>query len=255
MCLLALIPPSAIPIDRTGTMAGDVADRYRDFFQQRDPVHVYPVEFVVRAYLGSYPRLPRRESALDGGRILDLGCGDGRNLPLLSHLGLKVYAVDIAPEICEQTMARMRRLGVTVEARVGRNCRIPFEDRFFDHVLACHSCYYVDHGTRFEDNAAEIARVMISGGQFVFSAPIGTSYIFHGAVDSGGGHMTVANDPYGLRNGCLLRKFDSEEEIESALDTWFTDFRIGACRNDFWGIEEHVWTVVCRRRNEQDSCE
>jgi hypothetical protein len=62
--------------------------------------------------------------------------------------------------------------------------------------------------------------------------------------------MEIRNDPYGVRNGYVLKKFDDEREIESALGRWFTDFHIGACRNDFWGIEEHVWTVVCHRRNE-----
>jgi hypothetical protein len=49
----------------------------------------------------------------------------------------------------------------------------------------------------------------------------------------------------------VLRKFDDERDIESASGRWFDDFRIGSCRNDFWGIDEHVWTVVCRRRIEE----
>jgi hypothetical protein len=68
-----------------------------------------------------------------------------------------------------------------------------------------------------------------------------------GAKDLGDGHMEIANDPYGVRNGYVLKKFDREAEIEAALSPAFVDFAIGACRNDFWGIEEHVWIVACRR--------
>jgi len=228
-------------------MTDDIARKYSAFYHARDPDHVYAVEFVVRAFLGNYPRLANRGTSCAGARVLDLGFGDGRNMPLLSNLGMAVYGVEIAQEICTATEERMRRLGVTVENRVGRNGSIPFDDGFFDHVLACHSCYYVDPGRAFADNVREIARVMKPGGRFTFSAPIGSSYIMRGARDLGDGHMEIANDPLRLRNGSVLKKFDSETEISAALVPLFGDVRIGSCRNDFWGIEEHVWIVVCQR--------
>jgi ubiquinone/menaquinone biosynthesis C-methylase UbiE len=230
---------------------GSIQTSYDEFYRRQDPTYVYPVEFVVRAYLGSYPRLPRREPGrFAGKRVLDLGCGDGRNIPFLANLGLTVYGVEISTEICARVAERMGRLGVPVELRVGRNAAMPFDDQFFDHVLACHSCHYVDRGTRFDDNAAEIARVMKPQAEWVFSVPMATSYILRDAIDQGDGHMEVKNDPYGIRNGYVLRKFDSASEIESTLAAWFTGFHIGACRNDFWGIDEHVWTVVCQRRSD-----
>ena len=227
------------------------ADRgaYDAFYRARDPAHVYPVEFVVRAFLAGYPRLPRMARPVDGARALDLGFGDGRNMPLLADLGLAVHGVEISREICDRAAARMARLGVTIDARVGRNNAIPFETAFFDHVLACHSCYYVDAGSRFDDNLREIARVAKPGARFVFSAPIGTSYILRGARDLGDGHMEIADDPYGVRQGVIMKTFDAPEEIERACAPHFERFSIGACRNDFWGIEEHVWTVVCHRRD------
>jgi SAM-dependent methyltransferase len=212
--------------------ARDLSERYGAFYRTRDPRRLYPVEFVVRAFLGRYPRLDTAAESYAGQRVLDLGFGDG---------------VEITEEICTRAVSRLARLGVAVEARVGRNDAIPFEDEFFDQVLACHSCYYVAPETTFNDNVREIARVMKLHGRFVFSAPIGTSYILREARDLGDGHMQVTADPYGVRNGSVLKKFDAEADIRRALSPLFDDLRIGSCRNDFWGIDEHVWIVVCRR--------
>src|SRR5262245_43507570 len=194
-----------------------LTSRYDAFYRERDPLHVYPVEFVVRAFLGSYPRHKANTGSYSNKRVLDLGFGDGRNMPLLSNLGMRVFGVEISQEICDFTQARMRRLGYDVQTRVGHNCSIPYDDEFFDAVLACHACYYVNAGRHFSDNVAEIASVIRPGGSFVFSAPIGTSYIMRDAKDLGDGHMEIADDPYRVRNGSILKKFDRAADIEAEL--------------------------------------
>jgi SAM-dependent methyltransferase len=224
-----------------------LSKRYNEFYRRRDAIHVYPVEFVVRAFLGNYPGHKTDPSSYPGQRVLDIGFGDGRNMPLLRNLGMQVFGVEISQEICDLAQTRMKNLGVDVDLKVGRNQNLPWPNGFFDTVLACHACYYIDPGTRFDDNLREIARVLKSGGCFVFSAPIGTSYILRGAKDLGDGHMEISNDPYGVRNGYVLKKFDTESEIRNALSPAFGDFEIGSCRNDFWGIDEHVWIVACRK--------
>jgi SAM-dependent methyltransferase len=221
---------------------------YGEFYRKRNPIHVYPVEFVVRAFLGNYPRHRTDPTTYVGKKSLDLGFGDGRNMPLLHNLGMQVYGVEISQDICDLTQARMNRLNIDVTLAVGRNHSIPFDDTTFDIILACHACYYTDPGKQFSDNIREISRVLRPGGSFIFSAPIGTSYIMRGAQDAGDGHMIIANDPYGVRNGYMMKKFDSEDEVRTALESEFYNFAIGTCRNDFWGVEEHVWIVVCHKK-------
>ena len=228
-------------------MTDVIGAKYDAFYKARDSAHVYPVEFVVRAFLGTYPLLKPDTSLYPGRRVLDLGFGDGRNMPLLANLGMEVHGVEITQEICRRGVERLAALGHKVEARVGRNHQIPYADAFFDHVLACHACYYVDPGTVFADNLKEIARVLKPGGRFIFSAPVSTSYIMRGAQDIGGGHMRIANDPYGVRNGYVMRKFDTAGEIARALAPLFGNVRTGSARNDWWGIDEQVWITVCER--------
>lgn len=225
----------------------DIETKYSTFYEARKSAHVYPVEFVVRSFLGSYPRLQTNPALYRGQKILDLGFGDGRNVPLLSDLGMEVHGVEIAEEICQRAVERLAALGYSIDARVGWNHRIPYADAFFDQIVACHACYYVEPGTTFRDNITEIARVSKPGGRFVFSAPMDASYILNAAIPLGGGHMQICNDPYGVRNGYIMRKFDSTAEIEAALAPFFVNIRVGTARHDWWGIDEQVWIVVCNR--------
>jgi len=207
---------------------------------------VYPVEFVVRAFLGTYPEI-RMPKEYDGKRILDLGYGDGRNMPLLSNLGMKIHGVEISEDINRHVRARLAMLGIQAELKTGTNAHIPYDEYFFQYVLACHSCYYVEAGDTFRDNLAEIGRILEPGGYLIASLPMRDTYILKSAKRLPGGHYEITNDPYGLRNGTIFRVFDSEEEIRETLAPFFYDFSVGYCNDMFWGIHQKVWTVVCRR--------
>lgn len=209
---------------------------------------VYPVEFVVRAFLGTYPDLHMPRDQYAGKRILDLGYGDGRNMPLLNNLGMKIHGVEITEDINRHVKKRMRALGIRSELKVGTNAHIPYGDGYFQYLLACHACYYVEPGDQFSDNLAEMARVLKPGGYLIASLAMKGSYILKGAKPLPGGHYEITNDPYGLRNGTIFRVFHSRQEIRNVFSEYFTDLDIGYCNDMFWGIHQKVWTLVCRRK-------
>ena len=219
---------------------------YEDFYAKRQGVRVYPTEFVVRTFLASYPGLAFNKPA-PGSRVLDVAFGDGRNTAFLCDQGFAVSGIEITQGIVDQTRERLEKLGQTADLRVGRNSSIPFEDGYFDYILACHCCYYCDDGESLSDNLVEYARTMKKGAYLVASVASRNSYIFKDAVEQADGSLMVNSDPYGNRNGYRLHAFSDKRKVQEYFANHFSNFSFGFADNDYYGISERVFWVVCQK--------
>ena len=220
---------------------------YENFYAARTATKLYPTEFVVRTFLARYPGLAFVKPA-PGARILDVAFGDGRNTGFLCEQGFAVSGIEITQGIVDQTSARMRDLGHQVDLRVGRNSSIPFEDGAFDAILACACCYYCDEGQNMLDNLAEYARVLKPGGWLVASVADSASYIFDGAEPLPDGSFRIVSDHYGNRVGYRLHGFPSRLALKDYFAARFGQFSIGSSENDFFGIDEKLFWVVCQKK-------
>lgn len=225
----------------------NIDSNYTRYYAKQTSARVYPTEFVVRTLLANYPRLNFNKPK-QGDKILDVGFGDGRNTTFLCERGLDVYGIEITSEIVELTRARLASYGYSPDLRVGRNSSIPFTDNTFDYILACHCCYYCDEGQTLLDNLKEYTRVLNDNGVLIASVADKTSYIFQAAEDLPDGSMRIMNDPYNNRNGYRLHAFTSESSIEQVFSTYFKDFSFGHADNDYYGISERIFWVVCQKK-------
>ncbi len=226
----------------------DVSQSYTAFHEAHNPVHIYPTEWVIRTLLGNYPRLSLDKSKYPGSKILDVGFGDGRNWPLLHNAKFNIYGVEVTEKIVSLGQERAQALGIPATLKVGRNASMPFSDNFFDYLLACHSCYYVDAGTTFSDNLNEFCRVLKPGGTFIASLPEPQADIFRDGIERENGHVEIRNDPWGLRNGYLFKWFTSERDIEETFSPLFDHLSIGLCCDNYYGVQINVWLLVCQKK-------
>lgn len=91
-----------------------------------------------------------------GGRVLDIGCGTGRNLPLF---GSGVRAIGLDP--CHQSLQKARRRAPGVPLVRARAEALPFRNGVFDTVVSgLVFCSVVDVARGLD----EVRRVLKSGG-------------------------------------------------------------------------------------------
>jgi len=212
----------------------------------RDKINIkkcYPEMFVIRLLTSSFPVPGIEDRNYRGLKLLDLSCGYGRNFPLFRDLDFDIYAT----EISEELVGELSRKYPDINIRVGWAHRIPFEDGFFDGVVACNSCYYLAEGVCFRDNAREIHRVIKKGGWFIGSMLSSEHSIFKGARIQEDGSMLIVDDGQGLRNNSRIQCVSSSDELVEMLSPFFHGFRIGYFCDDFAGFRRRFFYFSCYR--------
>lgn len=102
-----------------------------------------------------------------GTRLLDAGCGDGRNLLYFLRAGYDVHAVDRAPG----AITAVRRLASRVASdmapdrfQVSLLEDLPFRDAHFDAVISSAVFHFAEDAAHFGRMVAEVWRVLRPGG-------------------------------------------------------------------------------------------
>ena len=96
-----------------------------------------------------------------GSKLLDLGCGYGRDLVYFQGLGCEVYGVDISSEMIKLAKERAPKAFLSI----GSFEKLPYPDNHFDFVF---SRYAIQHSHKTEEVFREIHRILKKNGVLVF---------------------------------------------------------------------------------------
>ena len=101
-------------------------------------------------------------------RVLDAGCGAGRNLPYFLAHDFEVHAIDADPRAVASARALARPLGDAAEARIrqGQLDALPWPDGSMDAVVCSAVLHFARDHAHFARMVDEMWRVLAPGGLF-----------------------------------------------------------------------------------------
>jgi ubiquinone/menaquinone biosynthesis C-methylase UbiE len=160
-----------------------------------------------RKYEGEHPRwrgpAVHELNLPDGGRVLELGCGDGKTLRGLVGKGHEVVALDFSRQAILSMMARMANEG-HVHPVLGDGSVLPFSSETFQLVVGHHFFEHLESQGR-RSAAREVARVLSPGGILSVRA--------FGRHDMRDGKGEVIEPSTYLREGIVYHYFEEEEIV------------------------------------------
>jgi ubiquinone/menaquinone biosynthesis C-methylase UbiE len=227
------------------------AAEWEDSYGRRENFVFSPSDELVRFVARNLRRRVGLDEVIDvrpgaaGSRVLDVGCGVGRDLVFGTQMGLEMWGFDLssrAVDIARQWMSRTT--GQPAEDRVIACdiCKLPWPDLFFDHAM---SDSVIDSMTAEIAAAgiAEVARVLKRGGLFYCNLISG-----EGAAEVAGfaGEVVVAGD----HERGTVQSYFNEAKARALLEP---HFEVLGCvlhtqQDALRGTRAGRWHLTLRRR-------
>jgi ubiquinone/menaquinone biosynthesis C-methylase UbiE len=102
------------------------------------------------------------------GKILDLGCGSGRNFPAFNK-DSSVYALDFSEQMLKHAKEKAKRLGVNASFFHSGTDNLKFEDNEFDSIICIAVLHCIPEKKARIDTLREIYRTLKPGSQVLIS--------------------------------------------------------------------------------------
>lgn len=202
---------------------------------------IWPDESIIRFANKSYPKGDRKQY-----KILELGCGSGRNSIAIAAEGFSVFAIDYNEQSVNMTLDRAQKFGVLVDAQQGDIKELPFPNEFMDGVIAW-GLFFLFEVEDIKKALLESRRVLKDGG-LNFANWRASDDFFYGRGKQIGNNtfmLDATNQPFGLSD--TLYSFFKEKELRALYEECgFEVYNME--RKEFWvnnlevkNIHWHVW--------------
>jgi len=173
-----------------------------------------------------------------GGRILDIGCGAGREALGFARAGFRVVGIDVAPRMIELAHANALREGLDITFRVQSVTEIDHPPGSFDGAFWVGSYYHVPGRALRVESLGRIANSLAPDGTLVLAVPyrgrlgllsrsrlvdllraIAVRIVRKGKLSEPGdrfsGEVSPVSDP---RGPCFFHDFSGPAEVRAEIE-------------------------------------
>lgn len=190
----------------------------------------YPNEMFIRLFNRHYANN-------DVKRVLDFGFGAGANLIHIAESGCEVYGVEVSKSAIHLVEQKLKEKSLNAKLTKVENHVLPYEDNFFDVVVAWQVLAY-NSLQSFEETMIEISRVLKPGGLFIGSMTA-VNDITHVMSEKVGDFLFESKVPNQIGATCIIV---DKQEIQQFFPNKVLD--IGEYYFDLGGVVARHWVVT-----------
>jgi ubiquinone/menaquinone biosynthesis C-methylase UbiE len=174
----------------------------------------------------------RLKRIVPGGRLLDIGCGEGRHAIVASRLGFEVTAIDYEHLALKRAQRFAKEKGAKgIVFRIANVLRLPPQDTAFDIVLD-YGCLHHQRKVDWPAYKASVLRVLSTNGFFILSVFSPKFPLFRGSQKN----WHIAKGAY--------RRYFTRRDI---LELFGREFEVLEMIEENGG-QHGFWHVLFRRR-------
>lgn len=143
-----------------GTSFSNIMKQYNKFAEKFKVLNEHFLTLYPKIRYSLYDLV--NHSKLEGMKILDLGCGYGKDLAYFRDKGAEVYGIDLSKEMLALASEEVPEATLTR----GDFKQLPYENDFFDIII---SRYAIQHSEHVSQVFEEAYRALKPGGELIFN--------------------------------------------------------------------------------------